>query len=512
MKILWIDDEIDLLQPYLIFLNEKGYETLTANNGQDAIDLCRENSFDIIFLDENMPGLSGLQTLSCIKEINPATPVVMITKSEEENIMDMAIGSKIADYLIKPVHPNQILLTLKKHIHKKDIISEQATTNYRLEFNQIGMLINDCRTYDDWAAVYKKLLFWELELSAADNEMKDLLQMQKTEANNAFIKFIKKNYQLWFEEPDKRPMMSFDFFKRKVFPLLDAGEQIFVVVIDNFRYDQWLVIREALSEYFLIVEDEPYMSILPTATQYARNAIFSGLTPLQIQQMFPNLWVEEDSEEGKNLQEEALLQTQIDRFRKKYTFSYHKINDSQSGERLIEKLPALLNNSFNVCVLNFIDMLSHAKTDSKMMRELVQDEAAYRSLTLSWFKHSSTIELFKALAARKIKVVLTTDHGTIRVQNAIKVVGDKNVNVNLRYKVGKNLSYNKKEVFDITQPHKIGLPNINISSAYIFATGSDFFAYPNNYNYYVSYYRNTFQHGGISLEEMLIPCVTMEAK
>jgi DNA-binding response OmpR family regulator len=512
MKILWVDDEIDLLKPYIIFLEEKGYMVFTANNGKDAIDLCNENNYDIIFLDENMPGLSGLQTLSQIKELNATTPVVMITKNEEENIMDQAIGSKIADYLIKPVNPNQILLAIKKHVHKREIISEQTTTNYRTEFTNISMQIDSCKTTTDWVAVYKKLLFWELELDSADNEMQSMLEMQKSEANNGFAKFIRKNYESWFENPDSRPMMSPDFFKKKVFPILDAGEKVFVIVVDNFRYDQWLIIKEVISEYFTFPEEEAYVSILPTATQYARNAIFSGLMPLQIQQMYPNLWVEEEEEEGKNMHEAELIQTQLDRFRKKYSFSYHKINDSYSGEKLIEKLPSLMHNDFNVCVLNFIDMLSHSKTDSKMMRELAQDESAYRSLTLSWFKHSSTIDLFKALAQHKVKVVLTTDHGTIRVDNAVKIIGDKNTNTNLRYKVGKTLGYNKKEVFDITQPTKVGLPAPNISSAYVFALNGDFFAYPNNYNYYVSYFKDTFQHGGISLEEMILPSVVMEAK
>ncbi len=512
MKILWVDDEIDLLKPYIIFLEEKGYEVFTANNGKDAVDLCQENNYDIIFLDENMPGLSGLQTLSQIKELRATMPIVMITKNEEENIMDQAIGSKIADYLIKPINPNQILLVIKKHVHKREIISEQTTTNYRTEFANISMQIDSCKTSADWVAVYKKLLFWELELDAADNEMQSMLEMQKSEANNGFAKFIKKNYEAWFENPNNRPVMSPDFFKKKVFPILDAGEKVFVVVVDNFRYDQWFVIKDVISEYFTFLDEEAYFSILPTATQYARNAIFSGLMPLQIQQMYPEFWIEEEEDEGKNLYEEELIQTQLDRFRKKHSFSYHKINDSQSGEKLIEKLPSLMQNDFNVCVLNFIDMLSHSKTDSKMMRELVQDESAYRSLTLSWFKHSFAIDLFKALAQHKVKVILTTDHGTIRINNAIKIIGDKNTNTNLRYKVGKTLNYNKKEVFDITQPAKVGLPSPNISSAYIFALNEDFFAYPNNYNYYVSYFKNTFQHGGVSLEEMILPGVVMESK
>ena len=511
-RILWADDEIDLLRAYIIFLEEKGYEVVTATNGKDAVDLCHKESFDIIFLDENMPGLSGLETLSLIKDIDPNVPMVMITKSEEENIMNMAIGNKIADYLTKPVNPSQILLTLKKNIHKKEIFSEHATSQYQSQFGRIGMQINDSLTLNDWKEVYKKLVYWELELAEAENGMDEMLKMQKTEANNTFTKFIKKNYVDWFEHTENKPLMSTDLFKTKVFPLLDNGEKVFFILVDNFRYDQWKTIREMLSEFYIFNEEDLYCSMLPTATQYARNAIFSGLLPLQIQHMYPHLWVEEDDEEGKNLHEKDLLITQLQRFRKKYEFSYHKISDSASCQRLIDQLPRIDGNQLNVCVLNFIDMLSHARTESKMMRELANDEDAYRSLTLSWFKHSTTYELFKAIAQKGYKVVFTTDHGTIQVNNAIKVIGDKNTNVNLRYKVGKSLSYNKKEVFEVTQPAKIGLPSPNISSAYIFACNDDFFAYPNNYNHYVSYYKSTFQHGGISLEEMLIPLIVMEPK
>nr|WP_203583424.1 bifunctional response regulator/alkaline phosphatase family protein [Paludibacter sp. 221] len=511
-KILWADDEIDLLRPYVLFLEEKGYDVVTATNGKDAIDFAREDSFDIIFLDENMPGLSGLETLAQIKETDPNVPVVMITKSEEENIMDMAIGNKIADYLTKPVNPSQILLTLKKNIHKKEIVTEHTTSTYRSEFGRIGMQINDSLTYEDWVEVYKKLVYWELELAETDNGMDEMLRMQKDEANSTFTKFIKKNYLDWFEHPENRPLISPELFKTKVFPLLDKGEKVFFILIDNFRYDQFRIIREMLSEFYQFEDESLYCSILPTATQYARNAIFSGLMPLQIQEMFPELWVEEEEDEGKNLKEKDLIETQINRFRKNYTFSYHKINDSNACEKLIEQLPQLDSNQLNVCVLNFIDMLSHARTDSKMMRELANDAEAYRSLTLSWFKHSATYELFRAISRRGYKVILTTDHGTIQVDNAIKVVGDRNTNVNLRYKVGKNLSYNKKEVFEVTQPSKIGLPSPNISSTYVFAGNDDFFAYPNNYNYYVSYYKNTFQHGGVSMEEMLIPIIQMEPK
>ena len=511
-RILWADDEMDLLKPYLLFLEEKGYEVVAVTNGKDAIEICQNESFDIIFLDENMPGLSGLETLAQIKVLDPNVPMVMITKSEEEDIMNMAIGNKIADYLTKPVNPSQILLTLKKNIHKKEIVSEHASTSYQQQFRNIGMQINESLTYMDWVDVYKKLVYWELELAETENGMDEMLKMQKNEANSTFNKFVKKNYLDWMGNPAQRPLMSTDLFKTKVFPLLDKGEKVFFVLVDNFRYDQWIIIRELLSEFYTFTEEETYCSILPTATQYARNAIFSGLMPLQIQQMYPHLWIEEEDEEGKNINEEALLQTQLDRFRKKYNFSYHKVFESGYCEKVINQLPSLENNQLNVVVLNFIDMLSHARTESKMMRELASDEKAYRSLTLSWFRHSATYDLFKAIAQRGYKVIVTTDHGTIQVNNAIKVVGDKNVNTNLRYKVGKNLSYNKKEVFEILQPQKAGLPSPNVSSAYIFAGNDDFFAYPNNFNHYVTYYKNTFQHGGISLEEMIIPVVTMEPK
>lgn len=510
--LLWVDDEIELLKAHIIFLEKKGYEVVTVSNGPDAIDQCRQQTFDLVLLDEQMPGLSGLETLQQIKDIQPATPVVMVTKSEEENIMDQAIGSKIADYLIKPVNPNQILLTLKKNIHQKEIVTEVTQSGYQQQYQQIAMQISDCRTFDDWKDVYKKLVRWELELSSADSSMSDMLKMQKEEANIGFGKFISKHYLDWIEKKtDDRPLISPEIFKSKVFPAIDNGDKVFLIVIDNFRYDQWRILSEEIGDMFNIDEDL-YMSILPTATQYARNAIFSGLMPLQISKMFPDLWVDEDEEEGKNLNEAPLIKTQIDRYRRHDKFSYTKINDSTAADHLIKEFNNLKQNDLNVVVINFIDMLSHARTEMKMVRELANNESAYRSITLSWFRHSVLSELFRLLSQTDYKVIITTDHGSIRATKPLKIIGDRNTNTNLRYKLGKNLSYNPKEVFVIHDPKKAQLPSPNLSTSYVFAMGDSFFAYPNNYNYYVGYYRDTFQHGGISMEEMIIPLITMNAR
>lgn len=512
-KILWADDEIELLKPHILFLEQKGYHLTPVNSGSDALEEIDHNPFDIVFLDENMPGMSGLETLNYIKSTHPNLPVVMITKSEEEEIMEEAIGAKIADYLIKPLNPNQILLSVKKILDNKRIISEKTNLGYQKDFQKLSMDVMEAQDHTDWAEIYKKLVYWELEIDETeDKSMVEVLNAQKVEADGNFSDFVIRNYEEWISNPDTdRPLLSHNLMKSSVFPIM--GEvPVFFIVIDNLRYDQWKIIEPDIAEIFSIESEDLYYSILPTTTSYARNALFAGVTPLEIVNRFPDLWVDEEDDEKKNMFEKELLEANLARNGMRDRFSYHKILRSEEGKHLSEMVPNLMANGLNAIVFNFVDMLSHARTDMQMIRELAPDESAYRSLTKSWFTHSTLYDTLKALADQKVKVVITTDHGTIRVSKAQKIVGDRKTNTNLRYKVGRNLAFDEKKVFFHREPEKIGLPKSHVSSTFAFALEDHFFAYPNNFNYYVRHYKDTFQHGGISMEEILVPLVILGNK
>ena len=514
INILWVDDEIDLLKPHILFLENKGYNVFTSNNGNEALDILKTNPFDIVFLDEQMPGISGIETLGFIKSAHPNIPVIMITKSEEEKIMEDAIGSNISDYLIKPVNPNQILLCLKKNLENKKLISEKTAFDYQQEFRGIGLKLSENLNTEQWIEIYKKLVYWELELEKSnDSGMIEVLKLQKEEANNAFSKFIEKNYFKWLHNmSDDIPIMSHTLVKKKLFPLLKTNKPVFFLVIDNFRYDQWKTFQPVLEEYFRVVKDEIYYSILPTTTQYARNALFAGLMPSEIEKKYPKYWVNETDNKGRNEYENELFSENLKRFGINIKHSYNKVTNLNAGKKLVDTLPNLLKNKLNIIVYNFIDMLSHARTEMEIIRELANDESAYRSLTFSWFEHSHLFQIIKFISENNAELIITTDHGSIRTYYPVKVVGDKSTNTNLRYKIGKSLNYNKKEVFEVVNPDDAYLPKNFVSAKYIFAKKNNFFAYPNNFNYYVNYYKNTFQHGGISLEEMLIPIIHLKAK
>jgi CheY-like chemotaxis protein len=512
IRILWTDDEIEVLKPHILFLREKGYYIDTCSNGNDTLDLVRQTPYDLIFLDEHMPGLSGIETLRLIKEIRPEIPVVMITKSEEEDIMEAAIGSEIADYLIKPVKPNQILLALKKNIEQRRLVTEKTTLDFRQEFRKINSLIDTARSSTDWIDIYRKIVYWELELGkSADPGMSEILLTQFNDANKGFSKFVTGNYLRWISQDNiNKPLLSPDLLQKKVFPLLENSRPLFFILIDNMRYDQWRTIAAELTGFFRIVEEELYLSILPTATQFSRNAIFSGRMPLTIAETMPEYWVAEEEEEGKNNFEEVFLEKLITDNRLRIKWSYNKINNNPDGKKVNEKVKSLLNNELNILVYNFVDMLSHARTEIGLIRDMAGDEKAYRSLTRSWFLHSSLFELLKILSIHDTRIIFSTDHGTIMVRNPVKVIGDRNTTPNLRYKMGRNLNYDASKVFEIKDPAQALLPKTNISSRYIFALNNDYLVYQNNYNYYAGYYKDTFQHGGISMQEMLLPVTLLE--
>lgn len=514
VKILWADDEIDLLKPQLFFLEKKGYEVIQVTNGHDALDtLAEDNSIEVVFLDESMPGITGLETLEEIRKTNKTVPIVMITKNEAEDLMEQAIGSQINDYLIKPVNPNQILLSLKKIIDNKRLVSEKTAVDYQQEFRQISMDINSGLSLDDWNELYNRIIDWEIKLDNSDNEqMRDILDMQKKEANKEFCKYVSKNYADW-RKSDDGPVASHNLFQKYLFPKLDPEKSNVLVLFDNLRFDQWRMLEPVLGELYRVVEEQVFYSILPTSTQYSRNAIFAGMTPHEIQKNFPQYWLNDNEKGGKNQYEEQLLAKQIDRhFRDNIKWSYHKITNNAAAKSLEDNILNVTTNDLTVIVYNFIDMLSHARTEMEVLKELASDEKAYRSLTMSWFLNSPIWNSLQAIASKDVKLFVTTDHGTIRVSQPSKVLADRETTTNLRYKVGKNLNYNQKEVLDAKEPHAIGLPRPNISSKFIFAKEDHFFLYPNNYNHYNRMYSDTFQHGGLSMEEMICPFITLEPK
>lgn len=514
-KILWVDDEIESLQSQKLFLENKGYEVHTLTNGFDAIDYVKEHPVDVVLMDESMPGITGLETLAKIKEVNQSIPVVLITKNETENVMDDAIGSQISDYLIKPVNPNQVLLSLKKIIDNKRLVSEKTTSAYQQQFRNLFMALNSNPNYNEWMDIYKKLIYWELEMSKADSpEMSEILQSQKDEANNEFFKYISRNYTQWLHpKATEVPVMSHTLLQTKVLPHLEKGTPLFFILIDNLRFDQWKTIQPIFADSFRITEEETFYSILPTATQYCRNAIFSGMMPIDIEKKFPQQWKNDNDEGGKNLHEDQFFKAQLQRMGKgDLKSSFTKVTNHQAGQDLVNNIHNLMNNDINIIVYNFVDMLSHARTEMEVLKELANDEKSYRSITASWFEHSPLHQALKKIADKKINIVLATDHGSIRVQKPAKVIGDKETTTNIRYKHGRNLNYDAKEVLAFRDPKEAGLPSPTINSSFIFAREDMYLCYPNNYNYYVNYYRNTFQHGGVSMEEMIIPVVRMTNK
>lgn len=518
-NILWVDDEIELLKSHIIFLTEKGYKVYTVTNGEDAINELKENVYDLVFLDEMMSGMGGLETLSKIRETDSNIPVVMVTKSEEESLMNDAIGGKINDYLIKPIVPSQILMVCKKLLERKQITGQYVAKDYLQAFNQISLDLFNNPDFNQWIDIYLKLVNWEIELdSHPEVELRQTLNEQKKECNREFSKYVEKNYKNWIFEQNslERPILTTDIVEKYVFPELHlTNGPVFFIVLDCLRLDQWLIMEKYLSEIFNI-NKEYYYSILPTATPYARNSLFAGLYPLEIERYYPNLWLgKNDDEHSQNKNEKELLQLLLDRKRIKLKneLKYMKIIDPDVGRNFEQNILSHHKTHLMAVVVNFLDMIAHGRSDSELLKEIAPDEPAYRSLTESWFKHSSLFGTFQNIAKMdNPTVIVTTDHGSIRTMRGAKVLGDKEASPNLRFKFGRNLKVDEKHAIYIKNPETYKLPMRGITISYIISKEDYYFVYPTDYHKYLSYYKDTFQHGGISMEEMILPIIKLTKK
>lgn len=512
-KVLWVDDEIDLLRPHIELLRERGYAVDTATNGEDALSLVRSAGFDLVFLDEMMPGMGGLQTLAEIKDLQPRLPVVMITKNEAESLMEEAIGGKISDYLTKPVNPSQVLMACKKLLERKKITEAAISRDYIQEFNEISRALMEGPGHEQWVDIYGRLVNWSLEL---DNHpelgLRDTLNDQIRECNLAFGKFVERNYRSWIEQGKGRPVLSTEVIDRYVLPELEPAKSVMFFVIDCLRLDQWLVMEEVLREFFEISRQH-YFSILPTATPYSRNAIFSGLFPCDVETRFPELWDKsEDDESSRNRYERQFMEKLLER--RKITLrpepKYVKILDAEYGRTIEGGITSYAQSRLTAIVVNFVDMLAHGRSDSSLLKEIAPDEAAYRSLTRSWFLHSSLLGMLRTLSRlRNVTIILTTDHGSIRSLRGSKVLGDREASTNLRYKYGRNLKCEEKAAIYVKNPLDFKLPRRGVAANYIIAKEDFYFVYPTDYHRYLNQYRDSFQHGGVSMEEMILPVVKL---
>ncbi|MDI6779404.1 MAG: response regulator [Bacteroidota bacterium] len=514
-KILWVDDEIELLRPHILFLKEKGYDVETATNGEDAIELVNEKRFDIVFLDEMMAGMGGLKTLSTIKNIRPELPIIMVTKSEDEGLMENAIGGKISDYLTKPVNPSQILLACKKFLEGKKITGEHVSRDYLKEFDEISSAILSSPDENDWIDIYTKLVNWSIDLDEhPELGLKNTLYDQFRTANLDFSKFIENKYRNWLEQ-ENRPVLSIDVVEKFLLPEIHNTKSVFFFVIDCLRLDQCMGMETILREYYNI-NRKFYYSILPTATPYARNAIFSGSWPNDIERRFPEIWEKwEDDDHSRNKNEGQFLISLLERRKVniKPDPKYVKIIDPEFGKGIEQNILSYTQNKLTSIVVNFVDILAHGRSDSQILKEIAPDESAYRSLTQSWFNHSSFFNMLKTLSTQKrVKVVITTDHGSIRCMRGAKVIGDRDATTNLRYKFGRNLKVEDKHAIFIKNPSDYRLPNRGVTINYIIAKEDYYFVYPTDYHKYLAQYRDSFQHGGISMEEMILPFIVMEPK
>ena len=512
-KVLWADDEIELLRPHHLFLDEKGFKVTPVSNGEDALALVEKEDFDIVLLDEMMPGLDGLSTLEQLKELKPHVPVIMITKNEEERLMDEAIGKRIDDYLTKPVNPSQIFMACKKILDSRQIRQSRAGQDYVARAAQVREWLSGPVGWQTWVDVHRLLCEWEIEVAQlSDAGLRQMVEDQRRECNQEFCRFIENHYAAWVDDEDDSPPLSVDVVNEFVAPLLEGGRQVFFVIVDCLRLDHWMVMEPLLAPYFNVRRNYHY-SVLPTATPYSRNAIFSGLFPAEIADKYGDMWQKaQEDERSLNRHEHRFMSDQLADMGINVKTHYTKVLDPAEGQDLNRRIGGLRKTPMVAVVYNFLDMLVHGRSHSNLLREIAPDEPGFRSLVHSWFEHSTLFEGLKKIAETGAAVVLTTDHGAVRSGRATMVHGDRQTSANLRYKHGKNLRCDPKDALLLKDPSSFGLPSTGLGSNFLIAREDFYFVYPTNFNEYQRQYKDSFQHGGISLEEMVLPVAVMEPK
>jgi len=514
-QILWADDEIELLRAHILFLESRGYGVTTVSNGTDAVDaVVRSDRFDVVLLDEQMPGIGGLDTLAAIKQARPELPVVMVTKSEEEQLMEEALGGQISDYLTKPVNPSQILLTIKRLLERQSLRHARVSQDYLQRFRAIAASLSDSPDHHGWVCLYRELVQYDLGLDG-DEGARQILGDQYREANRAFGRHVASAYPDWLtaSHSDRRPVLSHEVIRTWVLPALSEKKPVVFFVIDCLRYDQWLEFERLLAPAYTI-EKSFYYSILPTATPFARNAIFSGLLPRDIARRYPHLWqAEDDDETSQNRHEDEFLQLLLKRLGcREVRTRYRKLIGNTDGRAFTRDIKSCLQWDLSAVVVNFVDILAHSRADSQVIRELAPDERAYRALTRTWFEHSWLYQALQTLATLDCTVVVTTDHGAIRSLHGTKVRGHRDTSTALRFKFGNALTADRRHAIVIRDPAAFGLPASRRVNSYLVATEDFYFVYPTNYHYYLNLYRDTMQHGGASMEEMILPVITLRPR
>ncbi|MCS6790057.1 MAG: PglZ domain-containing protein [Bacteroidia bacterium] len=516
-RILWVDDEIEHLEPQILHLTAKGFEVLSARHPSEAMDILTRQPIDLLIVDEHMPGMDGIEVTRRVKKLQPHLPVIMVTKDEEESLLESAVGIDIADFLIKPVSPQQLFSACRRILSKAILQQQQAHLDYQRDFRRIATILAFDPTLEEWYAIYKELVYWDIALEKSEaSEIREILDGQRTEANLRFCRFFVQNYLEWVHTA-QRPTLSPDVLPRFFLPHIGSRpkEAVVLILIDGMRYDQWKVLESLIAPYYYVAEEHLFFSILPTATQYARNSLFSGLFPLEIAQRYPRYWADDDEEGGKNLFEEEFFGDLLSRHKLPPKVAYEKVLRPEESRSLLQRLPQILQqNSVVVLIFNFLDLLAHTRVQMNILKELAANDIGLRATTRAWLETSAVLQVLRLLPQYVSQVFITTDHGFVQVKRPVRVMGDRETTTNLRYKQGRNLSFDKEEksVFHIRKPEEGKLPRATASSTYLFAMEDRFLVYPTNYNDYVRLYKDSYQHGGVSLEEIIVPFVRLEVK